>query len=95
MTNRIVLGFDAYCEAISGTELIGSMGPNYGKPELGMPLDSNDVTMMHCSVDGELYTKEQYDELYKRYLAGGGEPLHGVSKANLDKIVQILGDNNK
>jgi hypothetical protein len=88
-----VLRFGRFCEAISGTELIGSMGPNYGSPELGMPLDGNDVTMMHCSVDGELYTKDQYDELYKRYIAQGGEPLQGVSKANLDKIVHHLGEN--
>jgi hypothetical protein len=51
------------------------------------------VTMMHCSVDGKLYTKDQYDELYKRYIAQGGEPLQGVSKANLDKIVHHLGEN--
>jgi len=85
-----ILSYRKFNESISGTEMIGSMGPNYGVPVLGTPIPSNDVTLMFSIVDDKMYTKEEYDELYKKYLSRGGEPLHGYSKANLDKVVMSL-----
>jgi hypothetical protein len=85
-----IKGFRAYTESISGTEMIGSMGPNYGTPILRPTVDMGDVSLMQCSVDGKLYTREQYDDLYRQYIAKGGEPLDGVSKSNLDIIVSEL-----
>ena len=87
-----ILNYSEFSESISGTEMIGSMGPNYGEPALGMPIPSGDVTLLFCSVDDKMYTKEEYDELYKKYLSGGGEPLYGYSKANLDKVVMHLSE---
>jgi hypothetical protein len=84
---KTIMRFRTYLESISGTEMIGSMGPNYGTPVLRPGVDMGDVTLMHCSVDGKMYTKEEYDELYKQYIARGGKPLDGVNKSNLDLIV--------
>lgn len=87
---RKIKKFGAFSESISGTEMIGSMGPNYGTPVLRPQLDNGDVSLMQCAVDGKMYTREEYDEAYTKYLAKGGRPLQGVSKANLDIIVGEL-----
>jgi len=89
-----ILRYQAFTESISGTEMIGSMGPNYGHPVLGTPPSITDVTVLQSEVDGRMYTREEYDEVYRRYLAGGGEPLTGYTKANLDRILLEVGSDN-
>jgi hypothetical protein len=93
-TDMTILRFHAFKESISGTEMIGSMGPNFGQPILGTPPAITDVTLIRSEVDGKMYTREEYDEVYKKYIAGGGEPLSGYTTANLDRILSEIESNN-
>lgn len=85
-----ISNFTRFSESISGTEMIGPVGPVYGRPILRPGLDAGDVTMLQCDVDGKMYTKEDYDNLHRLYVAAGNEPLDGFSKANLDMMAAEL-----
>jgi hypothetical protein len=88
-----IKSFKELKESISGTEMIGSMGPNYGQPVSPNTLTNQDVSMVMSDTDGEMYTQEDFNSLYTQYLAKGGEPLQGFNKQNLNKIIHFLNQN--
>jgi ribosomal protein S18 acetylase RimI-like enzyme len=73
-------------ESISGTEMIGSMGPNYGEEKLPIPT-TTDTEVLYSPITDTMYTRDEYLDLYNDYLKNGGKPLFGFNKENLDKIV--------
>lgn len=88
-----ILRFKEMSESISGTEMIGSMGPNYGEPISPNTITNQDVSLLYSDVDDAMYTEEDYNSLYTQYLAKGGKPLTGFNKNNLNKILFFLEEN--
>lgn len=80
-------------EEISGTELVGPVGPAYGETRLqNKTIDSGDTNVIYSDIDGNFYTIDEYNDLYNNYLKSGGEPLHGFSKKNIDIILSFMGN---
>lgn len=85
---------DFITEAISGTELVGPVGPAYGETRLqNKTLTSLDTDIIYCELDGNIYTRDEYNDIYQEYLKNNGKPLIGFSKENLDIIVDYLQGN--
>lgn len=82
--------FNKYIESISGTEMIGSMGPNYGENIGPKTITSQDTDVAYSETLDKIFTKDEYDEIYQQYLAKGGKPLHGFTKDNLDIVLSVI-----
>jgi hypothetical protein len=75
---------------ISGTELVGPVGPAYGETGLqNKTLDGSDTAVIYSDLDGNFYTHDTYNDLYTDYLKRGGKPLIGFSKKNIEIILQF------
>lgn len=76
-----------FLEAISGTMDTMPFGPGMPRPEMRNTISSEDTEMISTE-DGNIYMKDQYDELYQKYLLNGGTPLPtGFNKENLEKVL--------
>lgn len=67
----MILNFKKYNEEVSGTELIGPVGPGYGdvRPK------NNTINKSHTdvfNVDGQLIMWDQYQEYINVFLKNGG-----------------------
>ena len=82
--------FRSFCESISGTELIGHMGPNYGEAQLPVTLSKSDTEVIYSEIADKIYTQQDYDDLYHDYLVKGGKPLFGFNKENLEEVITYL-----
>jgi hypothetical protein len=85
--------FKKFIESISGTELMnvgGVFGPGYGEQSLPVTLSQSDTEVVLSELTDDLYTKDDYDNLYDDYLKKGGEHLDGFNKINLDKVIYYL-----
>lgn len=80
---------------ISGTELVGPVGPAYGETRLqNKTVNSHDTNLIYSDIDGNFYTIDQYNELYNEYLKSGGDHLQGgFSKINIDTILSYTQGN--
>lgn len=77
-----------FINEISGTELVGPVGPAYGETGLqNKTISDRHTTVIYSDLDGKIYTIDDYDNLYQDYLKGGGKPLDGFSKENIDTIL--------
>ena len=75
-------------EEVSGTELVGPVGPAYGETRLqNKTVTSHDTNVIYCDLDSRFYTIDDYNNIYQEYLKRGGKPLDGFS---LDNIIEIL-----
>jgi len=75
-------------EEISGTELVGPVGPAYGETRTqNKTVSYHDTKVIYCDLDSKFYTIDDYNNIYQNYLKNGGSPLEGIS---LDNIVSIL-----
>lgn len=83
---------DFITEEISGTELVGPIGPAYGETRLqNKTVDASDTTVVYSDLDNKIYSEDEYNELYNNYLKSGGLPLQGgYSKENIDEILDFL-----
>ena len=77
-------------EEISGTELVGPVGPAYGETRLQNKTISSHHTNVIEGIDGNFYTEDEYNELHNTYLKSGGTPLDGFSKENIDIMLSFL-----
>jgi hypothetical protein len=79
-------------EEISGTELVGPVGPAYGETRLqNKTVDASDTTVVFSDLDSKFYSEDEFNELYNNYLKSGGIPLQdGYCKENIDKILDFL-----
>lgn len=77
---------------LSGTELVGHMGPNYGDQKIPNTIGTEDTEVLYSESDDKFYTKDDYDNLYNDYLKTGGKDttLSNFTKENLDKILSLL-----
>jgi hypothetical protein len=82
-------------EEISGTELVGPVGPAYGETRLqNKTITSHQTTVKSSSLTGEIYTEDDYNDLYNQYLISGGEPItSGFSQENIDIMLDFLENN--
>ncbi len=85
----MILNFIEFINEISGTELVGPVGPGYGETGLqNKTLNYHDTNVIYSDLDGNFYTIDEYDALYNQYLKSGGEVLQGgFSKSNIDIIL--------
>ena len=77
-------------EEVSGTELIGPIGPSYGETGLqNKTINSHDTNIIFCDLDSKFYNIDDYNELYNNYLKGGGKPIPNpeFSLENIEKIL--------
>ena len=75
-------------EEVSGTELVGPMGPGYGETGLqNKTVTSHDTSVIFCDLDSKFYTIDDYNNIYQEYLKKGGKPLDGFSLENIIKII--------
>jgi hypothetical protein len=83
--------WNKFSESISGWELVGKdMGPNYPEQKLPNSLDSSDTTVIQ-GIDGNLYTLDQFQDVYNLYLKmSGKENLSDFNRKNLDILLYFL-----
>jgi len=82
--------FKKFLESISGTELIGSLGPSIGSQKLSNTITNADTKVIASDLTGKIYTYDDYNDLYEDYLKKGGKPLKsGFTQENLDLILSF------
>lgn len=87
----IIKSFRKYLEAVSGTELVGPVGPAYGETRLqNKTIYSHHTNVIYSDLDDKFYTIDEYNDIYGEYLKSGGSPLSGFNKENIDKILTYL-----
>ncbi len=91
---KIIRTFRRYCESISGTELMGPVGPNYGDMIIPTTLNNSDTDVIFSDIDSKFYTTDEYDNLYGEYLKNGGNPINDPSfnRENLEEVLAFLRD---
>ena len=81
-------------EEVSGTELIGPMGPAYGETGLqNKTVTSHDTNEIFCEFDNRFYNIDDYNNIYGEYLKtpeGIENPLDGFSLDNIVAILQVI-----
>ena len=79
-------------EEISGTELVGPIGPAYGETRLqNKTVDASDTTVVFSDLDNKFYSEDEFNDIYNNYLKSGGIPFQGgYCKENIDKILDFL-----
>ena len=76
-------------EEVSGTELVGPVGPAYGETRLqNKTINSHDTNVIFCDLDSKFYTIDDYNNIYGEYLKNGGKPLDGFSLENIIEIIK-------
>lgn len=81
-------------EEVSGTELVGPVGPAYGETRIqNKTINGHHTNLIQSEISGEVFSIDDYNQLYHDYLKQGGKPLHGFSKENIDTIVSFLQEN--
>ena len=88
MERRNIIIDDLLDESISGTELVGPVGPAYGETGLqNKTVTAHDTNEIFCDLDNKFYNIDDYNNIYQDYLKVGGKPLDGF---NLDNIITII-----
>ena len=79
-------------EEISGTELVGPVGPAYGETRLqNKTVTFHDTNVVLSEIDNKFYTIDEYNNIYSEYLKVGGIPLPACfNRENLDKVLTFL-----
>lgn len=76
-------------EEVSGTELVGPVGPAYGETRLqNKTVSYHDTNVIYCDLDSKFYAIDDYNNIYQEYLKNGGKPLDGFSLENIEAILQ-------
>jgi hypothetical protein len=76
---------------ISGTELVGPIGPGYGETRIqNKTINSHDTNVVYSDLDGKFYTPDEYNDIYNEYLKMGGKPLHGFNIENVERVMNFI-----
>jgi hypothetical protein len=76
------------------TAPVGPMGPNYGSIKLrNSTISQDDTDVIYSEITSNLYTYNDYQQLYQDYLKNGGKPLHGFTQENLETVLLNLSSN--
>lgn len=85
----------SFINEISGTELVGPVGPGYGETRLqNKTVDSSDTNVIYSELDGRIYTEDEYIDIYNNYLKSGGKPLDGFNIDNINTILSYIQDDS-
>jgi hypothetical protein len=87
-----IKNYKSFLEAISGWELVGHMGPNYGEQENSPMKKAGMTDVLYSDAFDRMVTYDDYQNLYNDYLKKGGSPLQGFNLENLDKVLGVLND---
>jgi hypothetical protein len=81
-------------EEVSGTELVGPIGPAYGETRLqNKTVSFHDTNVILSEIDNGFYTIDEYNNMYSDYLKKGGKPLpDGFNRENLDLVISFMND---
>lgn len=81
-----------FIKEVSGTELVGPVGPAYGETRLqNKTINFHDTNVILSEIDGGFYTIDEYNNIYGDYLKKGGDPLpDGFNRENLDKVIDFM-----
>jgi hypothetical protein len=86
-----IKSFKQFNEEVSGTELVGPIGPAYGETGLqNKTVTFHDTNVILSEIDNRFYTIDEYNNLYGDYLKSGGKPLDGFNRENLDKVISFM-----
>jgi hypothetical protein len=89
----MIKSFKQFNEEISGTELVGPVGPAYGETGLqNKTVTFHDTNVILSELDNKFYTIDEYNNLYSDYLKVGGKPLDGFNRENLDTVISFMND---
>lgn len=97
---RRIKSFKSFNEAISGTELVGPVGPAYGETGIkNKTISKNDTSVLFTDVDSKFYSQDEFYEKYNEYLKLGGQVIEGegypsFNIVNLDKILYFINGYN-
>lgn len=87
----MIKSFKQFNEEVSGTELVGPVGPAYGETRLqNKTVDFHATNVILSQLDNKFYTIDEYNDLYNQYLKLGGKPLDGFNKENLETIIEFI-----
>jgi hypothetical protein len=82
---------DFILEEVSGTELVGPIGPAYGETRLqNKTINSFHTDVIYLELTGDFYTIDDYNQMYNDYLKRGGKPLDGFNRENLEIIIEFM-----
>ena len=80
-----------FINEVSGTELVGPVGPAYGETRLqNKTVTFHDTNVILCEIDNKFYTIDEYNNLYSEYLKKGGSPLNGFNRENLETAIVFI-----
>ena len=89
----MIKSFKQFNEEISGTELVGPIGPAYGETGLqNKTVTFHDTNVILSELDNKFYTIDEYNNIYGDYLKVGGKPLDGFNRENLDTVISFMRD---
>ncbi len=83
----MIIKYKNFLEAISGTELVGHMGPNYPDQKIPNTLNISHTSILFSETTCQFYTHDDYQSLYIKYLKSGGSPLSGFNLENLETVI--------
>ena len=79
--------YKKFVEAVSGT-LANVYGPGLPRPEYRNTISSGDTEVLFDDATDRIYSRDEYDDMYKDYITKGGEPLpDGFNMENLQKVI--------
>ena len=94
-TEMKIKGYKQFLEAISGTELVGHMGPNYGEEDNSPMKKLGTTDVIYSELFDVVVSHDQYQDLYNQYRKNlGQELLQEFTLENLDKILTHLKNKN-
>jgi hypothetical protein len=82
--------YKSFSEGISGWELVGPVGPNYGEQDNSPMKKPGMSDVLYSEPFETLVTLDEYQNLYNDYLKKGGNPLQGFNLENLNKVLVVL-----
>lgn len=87
--------FYQFNEEVSGTELVGPVGPAYGETRLqNKTINFHDTNVIYSDLDNGLYTIDEYNNMYSDYLKSGGDPLpNGFNEEDLNIVINFIQNN--
>lgn len=84
----VIKSFKDFILEVSGTELVGPVGPAYGETRTqNKTISDRHTNVIYSNLDGKFYTIDMYQDLYQNYLKDGGSPLEGFTEENIDIIL--------
>lgn len=86
--------FNDYIKEVSGTELVGKMGPGYGHTTNLDKIDKSKTNVYE--IDGHFYTFDDYQDIVNDFLKSGGNinQLSGNVKNDIFYIKSYLEKDN-